>query len=106
MWFVLKFFIAIVLTEALTELITKSELFNPLRKKLFELGHNNKFFNWAHKLLDCGYCFSVWSGVLVAILLFRDVGLSEWFIDPFLIGIFLHRLANLFHNFMDRVHGI
>jgi hypothetical protein len=103
---IIKFLLAIVLTEAITEIVTKSEIFQPFRKKIFDLGKNNTFFEWFHKLLDCGYCFSVWSGVLVAILLLRDLHLVNVFIDWFIVGLVLHRLANLFHNIMDRVHGL
>jgi len=99
------FLIATILTEAITEIVTKSEIFEPLRAKIFKLGQCSKFFNWLHSLLDCGYCFSMWSGGLVAILFFRDIDLIHPTIDWFIVAIVLHRLSNLFHNFMDRVHG-
>jgi len=101
----IMFLLAIILTEAITEIVTKSEIFEPLRGKIFKLSQNNKFFSWLHSLLDCGYCFSVWSGALIAILFFREVSLLHWSIDWFFIAIILHRLSNLFHNIMDKVHG-
>lgn len=103
--FYFKFLLAIILTEAITEVITKSEIFNPIRSKIFKLGNNNRFFSWLHNLLDCGYCFSVWAGVSVAILLFKDIHLIHPIIDWFVIGVILHRLSNIFHNIMDRIHG-
>jgi len=106
MWLIVKFLLAIILTEALTEIITKSEIFEPLRARVFKLGQANRFFKWMHELLDCGYCFSVWAGALIAILFFRDLNLLHWGLDWFFIAIVLHRLSNLFHNIMDRVHGI
>lgn len=106
MFLFIKFLLAIILTEALTEIITKSEIFEPLRKKVFDLGQNNTFFGWVHKLLDCGYCFSVWSGTFIAFLFLRDLNFICSGVDEFIIGLVLHRLANLFHNIMDRVHGI
>ena len=102
----IKFLLAVILTEALTEIIVKSEFFSPLRAKIYKLGKENKFFDWLHRLLDCGYCFSVWAGGLTAFLLFRDVGLIHESIDWFLVGLVLHRLSNLFHNIMDRVHRL
>jgi multidrug transporter EmrE-like cation transporter len=104
MYIIIVLLIAAILTEAITEIVTKSEIFEPFRAKIFKLGQSNKFFTWLHSLLDCGYCFSVWSGVLVAILFFRGTHLLHWSIDWFFVAIVLHRLSNLFHNIMDRIH--
>ena len=104
MHILIMFLLATILTEAITEIVTKSEIFEPLRANIFKLGQSNKFFTWLHSLLDCGYCFSVWSGALVAILFFRDIHLLHWSIDWFFVALVLHRLANLFHNIMDKVH--
>jgi len=106
MWLIIKFLLAIILTEATTEVITKSEFFHPLRSRIFTLGLGNKFFNWFHNLLDCGYCFSVWAGMLIAILFFREIDLIHYSVDWFFIGLILHRLSNLFHNIIDRLHGL
>lgn len=106
MYLLFKLLLAIIFIEAISELITKSEFFSPLRAKIFTWGQKNKFFNWLHRLLDCGYCFSVWAGILVAILVFNDTSFIHKSIDWFIIGIILHRLSNLFHNFMDRVHDM
>lgn len=103
---ILKLLSAVIFTEAITEIVVKSEFFLPLRGKVFKLGQENKFFDWLHRLLDCGYCFSVWAGVLAAVLFFRDLNLVHVSVDWLLIGLVLHRLANLFHNTMDRVHGL
>lgn len=104
MYIIIILLIATILTEAITEIVTKSEIFEPIRAKIFKLSQNNKFFVWLHSLLDCGYCFSVWSGALVAILFFRDVHILHWGIDWFFIALVLHRLSNLFHNIMDKIH--
>ncbi len=108
MWLFIEFLLAIVLTEAITEVITKSEFFSPFRARIFSIGYtlNNKFFNWLHSLLDCGYCFSVWAGTLIAILFFRDINIIHWGVDWFFVALVLHRLSNLFHNIMDRIHGV
>lgn len=102
----IKFLLAIIITEAITEIVTKSEIFSFFRAKVFYLGQNNKVFEWFHKLLDCGYCFSFWAGMLSSFILLKDINLINCYLDPFLIGIVLHRLSNLLHNIMDRVHKI
>lgn len=101
----IKFLLAIVLTETITELIVKSEIFKPLRAKIFDLGQTNRFFSWLHDLLDCGYCFSVWAGWAVALVFLRDTPVLNPLIDWFVWGLVLHRLSNLYHNLMDRIHG-
>ena len=103
---IFKLLVAIFITEAITELVVKSEIAEPFRKKSFELGKTNKFFGWLHKLLDCGYCFSVWAGYVVAILLFRDLNIFfNAGIDWVFLGLFLHRSSNILHNIIDRIHG-
>jgi len=100
MWYTFfNILLAIVSVEAITNLLTKSEFFLPVKKYLFNR-KSNRFFNWFHDLLDCGYCTSVWIGWFVAILFVVD-GLTNFFI----IGIALHRLANLLHHVIDRVWG-
>jgi hypothetical protein len=103
----LKIFAAVVLTEAITELVVKSELFEPLRSKIFDLSNKSKFFDWVHRLLDCGYCFSVWAGWLIAFLLFFGNKIFlHGYLDWVIVGLVLHRLSNMFHFLLDRLHGL
>jgi hypothetical protein len=90
----------IILTEAITQIITKSELFEPIRKFFFDR-RKNKFFNWMHSLLDCGYCTSVWVGWFVAI---SFLFLKSMILNVFFIGIVLHRLSNILHFIIDRIN--
>jgi len=94
----IKFLLAIIITEAITEVVVKSELFFPFRGYLFEKGKTDKIFNWFHSLIDCGYCFSVWVGLFISFLLFRE---SNFFIHSYIdwifIGLVVHRLSNVFH---------
>jgi hypothetical protein len=106
MWLLVKFLLAIVLTEAITGIVTKSEIFHPLRKFLFDKGQDNRFCLWLHDLLDCGYCFSVWAGWLIAILFFTELKILCVYTDWFFIGLIFHRLSNAFHFVMDRLHGL
>jgi hypothetical protein len=88
----IRIILAIVVIEAITNIITKSELFRPVRAFFFE---KNK---WIHDLLDCGYCTSVWIGIFAAIYLtfFRVTA-----VEIFALGIVLHRLSNMFHFMVD-----
>jgi hypothetical protein len=92
---------AIILTEAITQIITKSELFRPIRKFFFEK-RANKLCKYIHDLLDCGYCTSVWVGwfVVIALLYFDNI-----VINVFFAGIVLHRLSNILHFIIDRIQG-
>lgn len=103
MWLICKFLFAIILVEALTEIVTKSELFNPIKARVFKKSDSSIFLKWVHDLLDCGYCFSVWVASIVSILFFKDINLLHFSIDWFFVTMVLHRLSNLFHNFMDSV---
>jgi len=96
----------VVVVEALTEIITKSEITEPIRKYVFKLGHKNKFFNWLHRLLDCGYCTSVWIGMFTSLLLFSHVNVFNTYLDWIFIGLVLHRLSNVLHFLVDRIRGI
>ena len=99
-----KILFSIVLVEAITEVMVKSVIFEPVRKFMFDR-REIRFFRFLHDMLDCGYCFSVWVGWFIAILLFVVPPQSNYFIhrivDWFFIGIALHRGANLFHYVMD-----
>jgi hypothetical protein len=90
---------AIILTEALTQIITKSEIFRPIRKFFFTK-RENRFFNWFHDLLDCGYCTSVWVGWFVAICM---IVVNDIVLNAFFAGIVLHRLSNVLHFVIDRI---
>lgn len=99
-----KYFIFVILTEAITELVVKSELFFPLRAYLHKKGMDNGFFKWLHELIDCGYCFSVWAGWTVALFLVAlDTILISKYFDWILVGLILHRLSNVLHFLIDRL---
>ncbi len=88
---------SIILTEALTELLSKSEFFSPIREFFFKR-RSNKVFKFIHSLLDCPYCTSVWVGfsVVICLLLFNNI-----LIDIFCLGIMVHRFSNIFHFIID-----
>lgn len=96
---ILKLVVAVICTEAMTELAVKSEFFLPLRKFLFE----SKFalLRFIHKIFDCGYCFSVWAAMLSLILISN----IDVFTIHFMAVLVIHRLANFLHNLGDVIRN-
>jgi hypothetical protein len=101
---IFKIIFAIILVEAITEIISKSEIFSPVRRFFYEK-RNNRVFRFIHDLLDCGYCTSVWVGWFIAFVLFRDLYFFNKYLDLFFIGLVLHRLSNVLHFVIDRING-
>ena len=99
----LRFIVGIILTEAITELVVKSEILSPIRKFFFDR-RKNRLCDKIHSLIDCGYCTSVWFGWFFAILLFNEDLFISKYIDWIFVGLILHRLSNLLHNIYDRVY--
>lgn len=93
---VIQVIVAVICTEALTELAVKSDVFHPLRKFLFK--SRFKILNVTHTVFDCGYCFSVWAAALSMYLVFYT---SNVFTISFILLLLIHRLSNLFHFIMD-----
>jgi len=93
----LEFILAVICVEAITNLLTKSEIFKPFRKFFFDR-RENKAFRFIHELLDCGYCTSVWVGWFVGFLY-----LKGYLCNLLFIGIGLHRLSNILHHLIDRM---
>ena len=96
----LKYLLAILLIEALTNIVSKSEIFKPIRKFFF---NKNKFFSWIHELLDCPYCTSVWVAWFVVLAF---IVLDNFYVNLFFYGIMLHRASNILHDLSDRINGI
>lgn len=98
--FLLKLILATILTEAVTEIVTKSQLFLPVRRFFFK---RKKCIvcSFIHDLLDCGHCTSVWIGVFTSFYLYHQ---SFSFIMLFLIGLVIHRLSNILHFIVDRTN--
>ena len=95
--------LAILFTEAITELVVKSEFFWPMRKLLFDRGQDNRLLKFLHDLVDCGYCFSVWAGFFSLIMILNS---SYTPILVFMTGVVIHRLSNLVHNVIDKTRSI
>jgi hypothetical protein len=94
---VLKFLSAVLLTELLTEFVIKSELVKPVRDFIKSGG------TWLDTLFSCGYCFSVWTALGVALLLGLAYNLTGWYwVDLAITSFLIHRLSNYLHNFNDK----
>lgn len=104
MEFVSNILLSVVLTEAVTELLVKSELSSRFIKSKLYKNRENKICEFLHDLLDCGYCTSVWIGTATSIL-FIDYVLIDKSVSWLIFGLLTHRLSNLWHFVIDRVRG-
>lgn len=95
-YFFIQLFLVIVLVEAFTELVIKSQIFAPFRKWVSR-------GDWLRELFSCGYCFSVWVALGVVFLTQTSYPLmgNHW-VDLFLTAIVAHRCANVLHNIIDK----
>ena len=85
-------------TEAITGIISKSDIFYSFRKWLF------KKSRWLHGLVDCPYCTSVWIAVFLVSMYYVSQVLSFYgFFKFFLYGFVVHRLSNIIHFIIDRL---
>lgn len=96
--------VGIILTEALTELLVKSEIFQPVRNFVF-FKSQEPIYNFIGKVLSCGYCCSVWVAAALTFI-FTVLGFIElfgfWLLDFFVITLVLHRASNYLHGVSDR----
>lgn len=88
--------LAVICTEAITQLVVHSEMFRPLREFA-------EFSDFTETLVSCGYCFSVWAALLcsywMAPLAFPT---SYWAINWIIWTLVIHRLSNFLDDFADR----
>ena len=90
----LKFLAAVVLTEAVAELFAEATIFERLRVWI-----ESKSIFWGY-LTRCGYCLSVWIGLLFSFLLGLRIGLLplDWlYAETAFLGLIVHRASNLEH---------
>jgi len=102
--YLLVLLLCILVNEALVELM-KSGFFEFVREFFLARQEKNKFYNFIYRLVNCGYCFSVWSSVFLTILVFSllSINLTGCFIlDALFFFMLTHRLSNFFHDSWDR----
>lgn len=95
--------ILIIINEALTELVSKSVFFGPLRK--FLSNHKNPILLFFGTAFQCPYCTSVHMSVFLSCITFifiKPVITGIVYIDVFVYLIGVHRISNLFHDTWDR----
>ena len=91
----LDMIMAVIATEAATNLIIKSEFsMRFIKEPLFKLWRF-KILNFIHDILDCGYCTSVWVAALFAVFFLTN---TFQFVIVILV---LHRLSNMLHFTID-----
>lgn len=87
----------VVLTETLTELIVKSQIFESPRNFL------KRKSPWLKKMLSCGYCTSVWVALALSFLSgVPCVFTGKLWLDWILFSLVVHRGSNYLHNFNDK----
>lgn len=95
----IAFLLAIVVTEAVVEIVVGSELLAPMRAGVLAR------FPRGGILLNCGYCLSVWVGVGASYALGLSAGLGLGAVEPLVLGIAVHRLSNVVHEALRRFLG-
>ena len=86
----IKIILLILATEAITEIIVSGDIFSTFREYVWKI---NSFFG---KLINCGYCLSVWVSALLTIPIYN--GLELIYLIPLVFAI--HRLSNVWHEFI------
>jgi hypothetical protein len=95
--------LCIVANEGLTELLSKSIFFSPLRNHL-QL-QSNKIFIFFSRAVECPYCSSVWTSMFLTLLVFifyTPVLTDSIIVDSFLFLVIVHRCSNYLHDLSDR----
>lgn len=86
-----------LVTEAITEIVVKSQIFLPFRKYV---SSKSQFLK---ELFHCGYCFSVWVATGVTLICGISIPLTErGIIDVPVTVLVVHRLSNIVHNVIDK----
>ncbi len=97
LWVLLIFGLAFA-TEAVVELVIKSQFFAPVRRLASKLG------SWTEELFKCGYCFSVWVALgWIALVPAVIIPASSWHVVNVLLTLLVvHRTSNIMHNVIDK----
>jgi hypothetical protein len=100
--FIILLMILVVATEALTELLAKSEIFSKFRELILKIP-------FLGEAIKCGYCTSVWVAILPTIVVCSIETPMDHYTQGFpspLIWViwlvFFHRMSNYLHNINDK----
>lgn len=81
---ILKLILAVIATEALTEILVNAEILDRPRRLLSR-------FWFPRKMFECGYCTSFWAGLFVlGVLLLKA--------EIILVPVVFARLSNFLHD--------
>lgn len=90
----------VIAVEAITEIIVSSTIFQPLRNTILKCANEFRICNFLGKLIQCGYCTSVWISLMVAWIV--PFNLINHYVDFIIFTFVLHRLSNFWHEFLSR----
>lgn len=79
----MKWILAVIATEGITEILLHSNLLEKIRTRL------SKFWLFS-EILSCGWCLSLWISIFVCSLIFLHL-------EIILVPIVIHRLSNYWH---------
>lgn len=98
--FAFYFVLSVILTETLTEIVTSSALFEPLRARTA----GNVFGT----LISCGYCLSVWMGMFFAGVfnLHGQIKALPGIVEIAIWGFIIHRTSNGWHTLVTALRRI
>lgn len=100
--FLLEVLATIILIEAITGILSKASLLDPLRD--FLLNSNNRILKFFNDLLECSYCTSVWVSLFCIVMLYLyTYNLLPHILALFFMGLILHRFSNILHFIIDRI---
>lgn len=100
---ILSILVLIMCIEATTNILSKSLLFQPVKKYLSNF-NSSRGCKFLHDLLDCPYCTSVWVSMFYTIMFVIFLNnLLPSILLWFFISIALHRASNIAHYIIDRL---
>ena len=95
--------VAILVNEALVELLSKSVFFFWVRKYLDSKSF--LFFKFFSRVINCPFCCSVWTSAFLSTLVFsfsNPVLINNKVVDFFLFWLFCFRSSNYIHDWHDK----
>lgn len=101
------FILAILATEALTEILVDSVLLE--RSRVWLGGDGDPPTTLRGIFVRCGFCVSVWVGCFFAYLFWMAPLPADYcpvILQPAVSGLIVHRLAVVWHDITRRIRGL
>ena len=93
---ILLIVLASLATEAVVEIITKSDLFGPL------MGRAVLRKDFISRLITCPYCLSVWVAGFFTLCIYLHLGFSLYLFP--ILAFSIHRMSNIAHAVQDKIN--